>query len=130
MILCLLSCVYQTCDMISVYHVYIISNPYPVPYHILSLSYHVHQTDPKGLRSWKHIRSGALHIKGDIHVLEQNREQSTSVWEIERIEKKKATDCTTRRKDGNTLGDKNLISYCGIDDFLFGFMLFIFSKYE
>jgi len=40
----------------------------------------------------------------DIHVLEHNREQSTSVWEIERIEKKKATDSTTRRKNGSTLG--------------------------
>jgi len=28
------------------YHVYIISYPYPISYHILSLSYHVHQTGP------------------------------------------------------------------------------------
>jgi len=42
-----LSCVNQTWDMISVYHVTILSCHYPVPYHILSLSYHVHQTGPK-----------------------------------------------------------------------------------
>jgi len=47
MILCLLSCVHQTCDMINVYPVNIISYHYPVLYHILSLSYHVHQTDPQ-----------------------------------------------------------------------------------
>jgi len=35
MILCLLSCVYQTCDMIDVYLVYIISYPYPFSYHIM-----------------------------------------------------------------------------------------------
>jgi len=48
MILCLLSCVYQTCDRIDVYPVYIISYPYPFSYHILSISYHVHQTGSKG----------------------------------------------------------------------------------
>jgi len=36
MTLCLLSCVHQTCDMINVYHVYIISYLYRVSYHILS----------------------------------------------------------------------------------------------
>jgi len=49
MILCLLSCVYQTYDMIDVYPVYIISYHYPFSYHIISLSYHMHQTDSKSL---------------------------------------------------------------------------------
>jgi len=39
--------VHQTRDMINVYHVLIISYLYPVLYHIMSLSYHDHQTDPK-----------------------------------------------------------------------------------
>jgi len=42
-----LSYVYQTHDRISVYHVTIISHLYPFSNHILSLSYHVHQTDPE-----------------------------------------------------------------------------------
>jgi len=42
----MLSCVYQTHDMISIYPLYIISCLYPVSNHILSLSYPDHQTDP------------------------------------------------------------------------------------
>jgi len=41
-----LSCVNQTWDMINVYPITILSYHYPVLYHILSLSYHAHQTDP------------------------------------------------------------------------------------
>jgi len=48
MISSFLSCVNQTWDMISVYHITIISCHYPVLYHILSISYHVHQTDSNG----------------------------------------------------------------------------------
>ncbi len=51
MILCLLSCVYQTCDRIDVYHVYIIFYPYLFSYHIISLSYHLHQTDSEKFKA-------------------------------------------------------------------------------
>jgi hypothetical protein len=44
-----LSCVHQTHDRISVYPITIISYPYPASYHIMSLSYHVHQTGPKSI---------------------------------------------------------------------------------
>jgi len=40
-----LSCVNQTWDMINVYPITILSYHYPTLYHILSLFYHVHQTD-------------------------------------------------------------------------------------
>ena len=46
MISCLLSCAYQTYDMINIYHVLIISYLYPALYYILSLSYPDHQTVP------------------------------------------------------------------------------------
>jgi hypothetical protein len=46
----LLSCPHQTHNRISVYPVYIISYFYPVSYPIMSLSYHDHQTGPKGLK--------------------------------------------------------------------------------
>jgi hypothetical protein len=42
----LLSCDHQTHDMISVYPIHIISCLYPALYHIISISYHDHQTDP------------------------------------------------------------------------------------
>jgi len=45
----LLSCVHQTHDRIYVYHVLIISYLYPALYHILSLSYLGHQTEPKSV---------------------------------------------------------------------------------
>ena len=46
---CLLSCLHQTYDRITVdnyYPAYIISYPYPVSYPILTLSYPAHQTGP------------------------------------------------------------------------------------
>jgi len=50
-----LSCLNQTWDMISVYPVTILSCHYPVLYHIMSLSYHVHQTGSKHLVTYLFI---------------------------------------------------------------------------
>ena len=47
----LLYWVHQTHDMISVYHVNIISYSYPTIYQILFLSYPDYQMDPYGLRT-------------------------------------------------------------------------------
>jgi len=52
MISCLLSCAHQIHDRINVYHVLIISYLHPALYHIMSLSYSDHQTDPKGLNDF------------------------------------------------------------------------------
>jgi len=46
MLLFFLSCVHQMHDMISVYHVTVISYLYPFSNHILSLLYPTHQTGP------------------------------------------------------------------------------------
>jgi hypothetical protein len=48
-----LSCVRQTYDMISIYHITIISRLHPFFNHIMSLSYHAHQTGSKGLQNSK-----------------------------------------------------------------------------
>ena len=64
MISYLLSCAYQTRDMINVYHALIISYLYPALYHILSLSYHDPQTDPKSARNLNYaIKNSLIHCK-------------------------------------------------------------------
>jgi len=64
MISSFISYVHQTHDMISVYHITIISHPYPTSYHISSLSYHTHQTGSKGIID-KTIINVALKLKMD-----------------------------------------------------------------
>jgi hypothetical protein len=52
-----LSCVHQTHDRICAYPVIILSYSYPAFYHILSLSYPAHQTNPKLRVYLKFVRS-------------------------------------------------------------------------